>query len=127
MKNEIFDIIMDEVCFEFMIEKSLIKTKCRKPYILFPRQLCLYFGVKYNVGSLNELANEVNLSNHATVINACNRVKNYYETEKHTRKSVDLIELRIDAKIENSIRNPRFKPTHTGKFKAMLNRKRVRR
>lgn len=78
-----------------------ISTKWRKREVVFARQLCYYFFLKFTKLPLESVGDTFGLAqDHSTVIHAKDTVQNLYDTDKKIRATID----RINVKIENAIR-----------------------
>ncbi len=84
--------IQDTVSEFFNIKKELIQSSSRKREIVQARQVTMYFIKKHTELSLSQIGVQVGNRNHATVLHACNTVKNYYEVDKGFRADIEEIE-----------------------------------
>ncbi|MDR0796545.1 MAG: chromosomal replication initiator protein DnaA [Tannerella sp.] len=86
------EIILDTVCKNFNLEKSLIHTKSRKQEIVQARQITMYLAKKLTDYSFAHIGKIVGGKDHATVVHACKTVKDQIEINKTFRATVDFIE-----------------------------------
>lgn len=84
--------IQDTVSEYFHIKKELIQSPSRKREIVQARQVIMYFIKKHTELSLSQIGTQVGNRNHATVLHACNTVKDYYDVDKSFRADIDEIE-----------------------------------
>ncbi len=84
--------IQDTVSDFFSIKKELIQSSSRKREIVQARQVTMYFIKKHTELSLSQIGLQVGNRNHATVLHACNTVKNFYEVDKSFRSDIEEIE-----------------------------------
>lgn len=84
--------IQDTVSEFFNIKKELIQSSSRKREIVQARQVTMYFIKKHTELSLSQIGVQVGNRNHATVLHACNTVKNFYEVDKGFRSDIEEIE-----------------------------------
>lgn len=78
---------------------DLMKERTRRVEILFVRQLVQYFCVKYKIGTLEYIAQQTGITNHATVLNSCKVIENYTATNPSIKAKVE----RYDALISYGI------------------------
>lgn len=84
--------IQDTVCEFFNIKKEQIQSASRKREIVQARQVTMYFIKKHTELSLSQIGMQVGNRNHATVLHACNTVKNFCEVDKGFRSDIEEIE-----------------------------------
>ncbi|MGV8964508.1 MAG: chromosomal replication initiator protein DnaA [Candidatus Saccharimonadaceae bacterium] len=84
--------IQDVVCEYFNIKKELIQSKSRKREIVQARQVAMYFTKAHTEMSLSQIGTHIGKRNHATVLHACNTVRNLLDVDKTFRSNVDEIE-----------------------------------
>ena len=84
--------IKDTVSDFYSIKKDLIQSTSRKREIVQARQVTMYFIKKHTELSLSQIGVQVGNRSHATVLHACNTVKNYYEFDKTFRSDLEEIE-----------------------------------
>lgn len=84
--------IQDTVSEYFDVKKELIQSASRKREIVQARQVTMYFIKKHTELSLAQIGSHVGNRNHATVLHACNTVKNYCDVDKGFRSDMDEIE-----------------------------------
>lgn len=84
--------IQDTVSEYFNVKKELIQSASRKREIVQARQVTMYFIKKHTELSLAQIGVQVGNRNHATVLHACNTVKNYSDVDKSFRSDLDEID-----------------------------------
>lgn len=84
--------IQDTVSEYFNVKKELIQSASRKREIVQARQVTMYFIKKHTELSLSQIGAQVGNRNHATVLHACNTIKNYSEVDKSFRSDLDEID-----------------------------------
>lgn len=84
--------IKDTVSDFYSIKKDLIHSASRKREIVQARQVTMYFIKKHTELSLSQIGIQVGNRSHATVLHACNTVKNYYDFDKSFRSDLEEIE-----------------------------------
>ena len=80
------------MCDFFNIRKDLIQSASRKREIVQARQVTMYFIKKHTELSLSQIGAQVGGRNHATVVHACNTVKDLLEVDKGFRSDLEQIE-----------------------------------
>ncbi|MCQ2052118.1 MAG: chromosomal replication initiator protein DnaA [Bacteroidaceae bacterium] len=84
--------IMDTVCSFYSLEISQIQTKSRKREVVQARQICMYIAKKYLDFSLSQIGTYIGGRDHATVLHACNTVKDQIMVDKIFRSDLQKIE-----------------------------------
>ena len=84
--------IKDTVSEFYSIKKDLIHSPSRKREIVQARQVTMFFIKKHTELSLSQIGIQVGNRSHATVLHACNTVKNYYDFDKSFRSDLEEIE-----------------------------------
>jgi chromosomal replication initiator protein len=84
--------IKDTVSDFYSIKKDLIQSSSRKREIVQARQVTMFFIKKHTELSLSQIGIQVGNRSHATVLHACNTVKNYYDFDKSFRSDLEDIE-----------------------------------
>lgn len=84
--------IQDTVSEFFNVKKDLIQSASRKREIVQARQVTMFFIKKHTELSLSQIGSHVGNRNHATVLHACNTVKDLTEVDKGFRSDIDEIE-----------------------------------
>jgi len=84
--------IQEIVCGFFNIKKELVYSNSRKREIVQARQVTMFFVKKHTELSLSQIGAQVGNRNHATVLHACNTVKDLAEVDKGFRANIDEIE-----------------------------------
>jgi chromosomal replication initiator protein len=85
--------ILEVVCKYFNLEKSLIQTTSRKREIVQARQITMYLSKKYTPYSFSYIGKIVGGKDHATVLYACQTVKDQIDISKSFRSTVESIEV----------------------------------
>lgn len=93
-----FDYVKTVVAKQFGVDPGILTAHSRKREVVAPRQVCLFFGYTYMQMPGRALAQEMNLSNHATVIHSTKVVKGLYDVDKKYREKITniLLTLRIN-------------------------------
>ncbi len=91
-KRVTVDKIQDTVSEYYNVKKELIQSPSRKREIVQARQVIMYFIKKHTELSLSQIGSRVGNRNHATVLHACNTVKNYLDVDKGFRSDLEEIE-----------------------------------
>ncbi|MDR1742778.1 MAG: chromosomal replication initiator protein DnaA [Dysgonamonadaceae bacterium] len=84
--------IQDTVCHFFNIKNDLIQSASRKREIVQARQVTMFFMKRLTELSLSQIGAHVGNRNHATVLHACNTVKDLSEVDKNFRADIEEIE-----------------------------------
>lgn len=84
--------IQDTVSKFFNINQELIQSSSRKREIVQARQVTMYFIKKHTELSLSKIGVLIGNRNHATVLHACNTVRDLSEVDKHFRSEIEEIE-----------------------------------
>ena len=84
--------IQESVCRYFNIEESLILTPSRKQEIVQARQITMFLSKKYTDFSFAYIGKVIGNKDHATVLYACNVVKDQIEISKPFRSTMEAIE-----------------------------------
>ena len=84
--------IMEIVCKYFNLDKTLIQTSSRKREIVQARQITMYLAKKHTEFSFSYIGKIVGGKDHATVLYACQTVKDQIEISKTFRSTVESIE-----------------------------------
>ncbi|MDR1102773.1 MAG: chromosomal replication initiator protein DnaA [Tannerella sp.] len=87
-----FEKIQKVVCDHFHLELELIYSPSRKREIVQARQIVMYLAKKYMHMSLSCIGKIVGGKNHATVLHACNMVKDQIEINKSFRSTMETLE-----------------------------------
>lgn len=86
------DAIIQKVCDYYNIEPNTIHTKSRKHEVVQVRQISMYFAKKYLDYSTSKIGAFIGKRDHATVLHACNMVKDQLEVDKNFKVDLDNIE-----------------------------------
>lgn len=84
--------IQDTVSEFFNVKKDLIQSASRKREIVQARQVTMFFIKKHTELSLSQIGSHVGNRNHATVLHACNTVRDLSEVDKGFRADIEEIE-----------------------------------
>jgi len=84
--------ILDVVCKYFNLDKTAIQMTSRKREIVQARQITMYLAKKYTTYSFAYIGKIVGGKDHATVLYACQTVKDQIEINKSFRSTVESIE-----------------------------------
>ena len=84
--------IQETVCDFFNIKKELIQSASRKREIVQARQVTMYFIKQLTELSLSQIGIQVGDRSHATVLHACNTVKDLAEVDKGFSADIKEIE-----------------------------------
>lgn len=84
--------IQETVSHFFNVKKDLIQSASRKREIVQARQVTMFFIKKYTELSLSQIGVHVGNRNHATVLHACNTVKDHLEIDRGFRSDIEAIE-----------------------------------
>lgn len=84
--------IQDTVSNFFNVKKELIQSASRKREIVQARQVTMYFIKKHTELSLSQIGIQVGNRNHATVLHACNTVRDLIEVDKGFRSDITEID-----------------------------------
>ncbi|MDR0995243.1 MAG: chromosomal replication initiator protein DnaA, partial [Tannerella sp.] len=85
--------IQETVCNYFNLAVADIQANSRKREIVQARQITMYLSRKYTDCSLSHIGKIVGKKDHATVIHACDTIKDQMETSRSFRASVEEIEI----------------------------------
>jgi chromosomal replication initiator protein len=84
--------IQETVCNFYNIKRELIQSASRKREIVQARQVAMYFTKQLTELSLSQIGIQIGNRNHATVLHACNTVKDLVEVDKGFSSDVKEIE-----------------------------------
>ena len=84
--------ILETVCKYFNVDKALIHTTSRRREIVQVRQITMYLAKQYTEFSLAYIGKIVGGKDHATVMYACQTVKDQIEINKTFRSTIGSIE-----------------------------------
>lgn len=86
------ETIINKVCDYYDIPVDAIQTKSRKHEIVQVRQISMYLAKKHLDFSTSKIGMYIGKRDHATVLHACNIVKDQLEVDKNFKKDVENIE-----------------------------------
>ncbi len=84
--------IQETVSDFFNVKRELIQSASRKREIVQARQVTMYFIKKHTELSLSQIGVHVGNRNHATVLHACNTIKDLTDVDKSFRSDIEEIE-----------------------------------
>lgn len=84
--------IQDTVCDFFKIDKSQVQSASRKREVVQARQITMYFIKENTELSLAQIGAQVGKRNHATVLHACNTVRDLLEVDRGFSADIKEIE-----------------------------------
>ncbi|MDR0333965.1 MAG: chromosomal replication initiator protein DnaA [Dysgonamonadaceae bacterium] len=84
--------IQETVCNFYNIKRELIQSASRKREIVQARQVAMYFTKQLTELSLSQIGIQIGNRNHATVLHACNTVKDLTEVDKSFCSDIKEIE-----------------------------------
>lgn len=90
--------IRDTVCEYFNLSIEAISTRSRKLEVVQARQIAMYFSKNMTQSSLANIGMHIGKRDHATVLHACKKVEDLIETDRHFRKNMEEIELKLKDK-----------------------------
>lgn len=86
------DDIIEVVCKHYGLENSAIHTKSRKREVVQARQVAMYLAKNNTEYSLAKIGTWIGGKNHATVLHACNTIKDLCEVDKTFRSDIDKLQ-----------------------------------
>ena len=84
--------IISKVCDYYNIEEQSIHTKSRKHEIVQVRQISMYLAKKYLDYSTSKIGAYIGKRDHATVLHACNMVRDQIQVDKNFKADMENIE-----------------------------------
>mgnify|MGYP000944174593 CR=1 FL=1 len=91
-KNITLNMITQQVCLTYNLEKEMLMERSRKQNIAFPRQVAMYLANHLIPSlSLKDIAEYYNRKDHTTVIHAKKIVENQFRTDDQFRSQVELM------------------------------------
>lgn len=84
--------IIDKVCEYYDIPVDAIQTKSRKHEIVQVRQISMYLAKKHLDYSTSKIGMYIGKRDHATVLHACNMVRDQIQVDKNFKRDVENIE-----------------------------------
>jgi chromosomal replication initiator protein len=84
--------IINTVCEYFDVDVDAIQTKSRKHEVVQVRQISMYLAKKHLDFSTSKIGAYIGKRDHATVLHACNMVKDQLQVDKNFRKDMENIE-----------------------------------
>ncbi|MDO5522691.1 MAG: chromosomal replication initiator protein DnaA [Bacteroidia bacterium] len=84
--------IQETVSDFYNVKRDLIQSASRKREIVQARQVTMFFIKKHTEFSLSQIGVQVGNRNHATVLHACNTIKDLTEVDKNFRSDIEEIE-----------------------------------
>ena len=86
------ELIIKKVCQYYDMDEPNIQTKSRKREVVQVRQISMYLAKKHLDISSSKIGLYIGKRDHATVLHACNIVKDQLEVDKNFRVDVETIE-----------------------------------
>lgn len=86
------ETIINKVCDYYDISIEAIQTKSRKHEIVQVRQISMYLAKKHLDFSTSKIGAYIGKRDHATVLHACNIVRDQLQVDKNFRRDVENIE-----------------------------------
>jgi len=86
------DSIIAKVCDYYNIEEVAVQSKSRKREIVQVRQISMYLAKKYLDYSTSKIGSYIGKRDHATVLHACNMVRDQIEVDKNFKVDMENIE-----------------------------------
>ncbi|MBO5251266.1 MAG: chromosomal replication initiator protein DnaA [Bacteroidaceae bacterium] len=87
--------IISKVCEHYKMEETAIHTKTRKREIVQVRQVAMFLAKKHTENSASKIGQLIGKRDHATVLHACNVVKDQLEVDKNFKAEIEEIEASI--------------------------------
>ena len=84
--------IITKVCDYYNIDEQSIQTKSRKHEIVQVRQISMYLAKKYLDYSTSKIGAYIGKRDHATVLHACNMVRDQIQVDKNFKADMENIE-----------------------------------
>ena len=84
--------IINTVCDYYDVDIDAIQTKSRKHEVVQVRQISMYLAKKHLDFSTSKIGAYIGKRDHATVLHACNMVKDQLQVDKNFRKDMENIE-----------------------------------
>jgi hypothetical protein len=94
-----YEIIMEVVCDYQKMPESRIFAKTRKREIVFTRQTIMYFGKKYEQGTLRVLG-DIFGKDHATALHGIKTINNLIDTNPQIRHDIGKMDEIINKRLE---------------------------
>ena len=86
--NTMYKNIINTICLGQHLTFTEIQKPKRDKDLVYARQLCMYFGKEFEVGSL-EFIGEPFGKNYSTVIHSCKVIDNYVYTDRLKREVIE--------------------------------------
>ena len=84
--------IIAKVCDYYNIEEASVQSKSRKHEIVQARQICMFLAKKYLDYSTSKIGAYIGKRDHATVLHACNMVRDQIQVDKNFKADMENIE-----------------------------------
>lgn len=84
--------IITKVCDYYNIDESSVQSKSRKHEIVQARQISMYLAKKYLDFSTSKIGAYIGKRDHATVLHACNMVRDQIQVDKNFKADMENIE-----------------------------------
>lgn len=95
----ILNIITEEVCAKFKLSMEALMSQCREENVCVPRQLVFYLGHEIKRIPCTQIGRAFQ-RNHATVLYACQSIKNRMETDEAFSETVSSVMASCKARLE---------------------------
>jgi chromosomal replication initiator protein len=83
------------VCDSLGLTPEAISTNSRRREVAQARQMCMYLAKRHTPLSLSTIGEFYGGKHHATVLHACNTMRDLYDTDKQIKSRIDDIEKRL--------------------------------
>lgn len=95
-KGITLDLIQHVVAAHYKIPVEKLQLNTNKREIVFPRQICYYFAIKYKIGTLDDIGKSIANRDHTTVIYASKSIANLLLVDKKFAKELSDIQIKIE-------------------------------
>ena len=86
--NAMYKNIINTICLGQHVTLDEIQQTKRDTELVYARQLCMYFGKEFEVGSLEFIGDPFG-KNYSTVIHSCKVINNYVYTDRLKREAIE--------------------------------------
>lgn len=90
------DVITTSVCEYFKIKEDELMSKSRLKNILMPRQIAMFLSRELTNNSLHSIAVKFGGKDHTTVLYACKKIKNLYNSDEYVKGVIDEIKKSVE-------------------------------
>ena len=95
-KGITLDLIQHVVASHYKIPVEKLQLNTNKREIVFPRQICYYFAIKYKIGMLDDIGKSIANRKHSTVIYASKTIANLRLVDKKIARDLSDIQIKIE-------------------------------